>query len=429
MTTPLDLWVVASWIWLAGVAACFAWIVRGQAKYMAEVRRGRAGPAVVGFLWPKVVVPGDFALRFDASEREVMLAHESMHLTRGDARIAGLVAFIRSLNWFNPLVHVAINQLRIDQELACDAQVLRADPGIAKLYAETMIKAQLATQPLPIGCSWPASSQHPLTERVALIVEARPSHARVLCGAALVALAGAGCGGLAWAAQPPSVVSAPAPIDQPGLSAESSLSVESTLAGPQPDAPEQEAPAPSPPPQPKNRITGSTSPILTEAAWMISGFGPRIDPFNGERVVFHDGVDLKATFGAPIHAPADGVVVFAGTKGGYGRVVELKFSDREVLRFGHLNSIAVQAGARVKAGDKIGSMGSTGRSSGLHVHVEYLYDGENIDPLLVGNLKLATSLNATPVPETPGWPTRTEAAAAAESPPAPEAQPAPDAPP
>jgi murein DD-endopeptidase MepM/ murein hydrolase activator NlpD len=287
----------------------------------------------------------------------------------------------------------------------------------------------LATQPLPIGCSWPTASEHPLTERVALIVGARPSRARVLWGAALVALASAGCGGLAWAVQPPSVVSAPAASDPPSVSVASSVSVPASMADPQPAAPEQEAPAPNLPTQSRFRITGAASPILMEPAWLISAFGPRIDVFNGQKTAFHTGIDLKATWGAPIHAPADGVIAFAGVKGSYGRVVDLKISDREILRFGHLNSIAVQAGARVKAGDKIGSMGSTGRSSGLHVHVEYLYDGEHIDPLLVRNLKLATSLDETPVPETPGWPTRTEDAAAAESPPAPEAQPAPDAPP
>lgn len=207
-TSPLDLWTPALALWIAGVAVSLGWLAVRQARFLGEVRRGRAGPAVVGFLRPRIVAPSDFESRFDAEERAAVLAHELAHLRRQDARVVALAVLMRCLNWFNPLVHLAVFTLRIDQELACDAQVIDADPGVARVYAETMFKAQLAAHPLPLGCAWPAGSSHPLAERIALIAEGRPGRARVLGGAALAGLLSLGCGVLVWAAQPPRLVPA-----------------------------------------------------------------------------------------------------------------------------------------------------------------------------------------------------------------------------
>jgi len=153
------------------------------------------------------------------------------------------------------------------------------------------------------------------------------------------------------------------------------------------------------------RISGKTSPILDQAARLTAPYGDWRDPFTGETAL-HAGVDLAASYGAPILAPVDGRVAFAGVKGGYGRVVELDAGDGITMRFGHLNAITVETGAQVKAGDKIGSMGSTGRSTGAHVHFEYLRDGKTYDPRLVENLTFATSLEIDPqvAPPTPPAP-------------------------
>ncbi|MDP3738313.1 MAG: peptidoglycan DD-metalloendopeptidase family protein [Hyphomonadaceae bacterium] len=111
-----------------------------------------------------------------------------------------------------------------------------------------------------------------------------------------------------------------------------------------------------------------------------SGFGYRSDPFS-RRTAFHEGADLAAYYGAPILSTAPGTVTFAGVKGGYGRVVEIDHGGGFKTRYGHLNSITVKAGTKVAIGQKIGTMGSTGRSTGPHLHYEVYYRGKSYDPI------------------------------------------------
>ena len=87
----------------------------------------------------------------------MILAHENAHLRAGDARINAVAAAALCACWFNPLVHMAVYLMRLDQELACDAAVLDRFPRARRLYAEVLLKTQLAAQPLPFGCHWPAA--------------------------------------------------------------------------------------------------------------------------------------------------------------------------------------------------------------------------------------------------------------------------------
>jgi murein DD-endopeptidase MepM/ murein hydrolase activator NlpD len=104
-----------------------------------------------------------------------------------------------------------------------------------------------------------------------------------------------------------------------------------------------------------------------------SGFGPRVDPING-RWSFHPGVDFAGPWGAPVHSTAPGVVIWAGPKGAYGNLVEIDHGLGIHTRYGHLSSILVHVGARVEKGAAIGRLGSTGHSTGPHVHYEVWYD-------------------------------------------------------
>lgn len=111
-----------------------------------------------------------------------------------------------------------------------------------------------------------------------------------------------------------------------------------------------------------------------------SGFGYRSDPFK-RTTAFHEGVDIGLAYGAPILATAPGTVSFAGVKGAYGRVVEIDHGGGFKTRYGHLHSITVKAGAAVPIGQKIGTMGSTGRSTGPHLHYEIYFRGKSYDPI------------------------------------------------
>jgi murein DD-endopeptidase MepM/ murein hydrolase activator NlpD len=115
------------------------------------------------------------------------------------------------------------------------------------------------------------------------------------------------------------------------------------------------------------------------ARW-TSGFGTRSDPFRG-RAAMHAGIDLAGPIGTPIYATADGVVGRSEWSGGYGNLVELQHGSGIATRYGHLSSRVVQAGERVRRGQLIGLMGSTGRSTGSHLHYEVRLDGRAINPL------------------------------------------------
>lgn len=115
------------------------------------------------------------------------------------------------------------------------------------------------------------------------------------------------------------------------------------------------------------------------AARTTSGFGVRFDPFNG-RPALHQGQDFAAPANTPIVATAPGVISFAGVRGGYGRTVEIDHGGGFKTRFAHLNSIAVQPGQRIAVGQRIGGMGTTGRSTGVHLHYEVWMNGRPQNP-------------------------------------------------
>lgn len=112
---------------------------------------------------------------------------------------------------------------------------------------------------------------------------------------------------------------------------------------------------------------------------LTSNFGIRIDPFRGGRAM-HAGVDIPGPYATPIYATADAVVGRTGWIGGYGNLIELEHGKGIQTRYGHLSSILVGPGKRIKRGDLIGLMGSTGRSTGNHLHYEVRIDGRAVNP-------------------------------------------------
>jgi murein DD-endopeptidase MepM/ murein hydrolase activator NlpD len=110
-----------------------------------------------------------------------------------------------------------------------------------------------------------------------------------------------------------------------------------------------------------------------------SGFGGRSDPFNHGRA-FHAGLDFKAAYGADITATAPGTVITADWHGGYGRMVEIDHGYGLKTRYAHMSAINVVEGQKVAFGDKVGELGSTGRSTGPHLHYEVWYDGQARNP-------------------------------------------------
>ncbi|HMT44990.1 MAG TPA: M23 family metallopeptidase, partial [Chakrabartia sp.] len=122
----------------------------------------------------------------------------------------------------------------------------------------------------------------------------------------------------------------------------------------------------------------SAKPI--QAVAVNSGFGVRSDPFRGGRAM-HAGVDMPGPIGTPIYATADALVGRTGWVGGYGNLIELEHGKGIQTRYGHLSSILVAPGATIKRGQMIGLMGSTGRSTGSHLHYEVRIDGAAVNPI------------------------------------------------
>lgn len=123
----------------------------------------------------------------------------------------------------------------------------------------------------------------------------------------------------------------------------------------------------------------ATPSIWPSAGWVTSGFGPRTSPFTGRRQ-FHAGLDIAADFGTEIVAPAQGRVVFAGSKGALGKSVILDHGHGLRTTYGHAAEIFVRRGQRVERGTRIAAVGSTGRSTGPHLHYAVEVNGRPVDP-------------------------------------------------
>ncbi len=130
----------------------------------------------------------------------------------------------------------------------------------------------------------------------------------------------------------------------------------------------------------REALAAATPSIWPAHGWLTGSFGGRSDPFTGE-TGFHQGLDISADKGQPVYATADGTVESASYSGDYGNLIVLQHGFGLMTRYGHLSGFNVKAGQPVKRGDVIGFVGSTGRSTGAHLHYEILVNDKLINPL------------------------------------------------
>ena len=130
----------------------------------------------------------------------------------------------------------------------------------------------------------------------------------------------------------------------------------------------------------QSHLLSSTPSIAPVRGILTDGFGGRSDPFTGEAGT-HNAVDISSAVGQPIRTPADGIVVKAEWANGYGNVIYISHGYGYSTRYGHLSAYNVKPGARVKRGDVIGYVGSTGRSTGPHLHYEVRVNNNPVNPL------------------------------------------------
>jgi murein DD-endopeptidase MepM/ murein hydrolase activator NlpD len=130
----------------------------------------------------------------------------------------------------------------------------------------------------------------------------------------------------------------------------------------------------------QEKLAAATPSIWPANGWLTGTFGGRSDPFTGEPG-FHQGIDISTEKGQPVYATADGTVESASYSGDYGNLIVVRHDFGLTTRYGHLSGFNVKAGAAVKRGDVIGFVGSTGRSTGAHLHYEILANAKLLNPL------------------------------------------------
>ncbi|KAF1014589.1 MAG: Regulatory protein BlaR1 [Stenotrophomonas maltophilia] len=156
-------------------------------------------PALVGLWRPRIVVGPDFDTRFSAAEQDMVLQHERSHLQHGDHWANGALLVLRCLFWFHPLLPWAARRFLRDQELACDACTIDPHPALRRLYATTLLKAQLAHPAAPMACHW--RSQPLLKERIAMLKQSKRKTLPWVSGQVLLVGLCASLGTVAWASQ------------------------------------------------------------------------------------------------------------------------------------------------------------------------------------------------------------------------------------
>lgn len=199
-------------VWLTGLLAVAAASVRAQRRFDAALgtlqRRadgswqasGDPGlPALVGLWRPRIVVGPAFERDFSPAEQDLILRHERSHRRHGDPWANAVLAVLRCVFWFHPLLPWAAQRFLRDQELACDARTVDPHPALRRLYANALLKAQLVHPVAPMACHW--RSQPMLKERIAMLKEHKRKALPWLTGQVLVVGMCVWLGTVAWASQ------------------------------------------------------------------------------------------------------------------------------------------------------------------------------------------------------------------------------------
>ena len=372
----LTVWHLLAAVWAAGVlvlAVRAVWAYRRLCRQVALACKTPDGcysgacvpaPFTLGIVRPRIYLPAGLA----GPMRAAVLLHERTHLRRGDPLIKPLFYAVACLHWFNPLAWLAFRQLEREMEAACDEAAVRGcDAAARNAYCETILRYALQGRLAPGSLAFGQGSAK--TRIVHLL------RYRRLGGLALALCAlGVGVSVTACMVQP--TVAEATPETAETTPALTELTPESAAT------PETAAVA----------FTPNTAglPNLDDPA-ASPRFACPVDYTYISRYAMdgsHRGDDLTAPKGTPVYAAQDGVVAEATFHYSYGNFVQLDHGQDAgghswTTLYGHMEDLAVQAGQIVHAGDLLGHVGSTGNSTGNHLHFEVAVDGVLIDPKYV----------------------------------------------
>ena len=303
-----------------------------------------------------IVLPTPLLGQLDDLQCWQLLRHEAMHLQRRDHLRMRLLAALCALHWFNPFVWAAAQRLRLATELRCDRPALR-HKHMRRAYAEAYLQALRMSAARALPCATAAFSAHDQGHhkmRIAHILSGRPGPRKSPLRRSIAAALGLAATVALTASQAASL---------------GRIEVESAIASPQ--AAQQTSGSGAAP--------AFRGPIV--AGRVSSGFGV-LRPAVTARP--HRGIDLVAAHGTPVYSPAAGTVLTAEAPYArapkYGTVVVIDHGDGWQSLYAHLDTFAVSPGDVVRAGDRLGTLGSTGLATGPHVHVEVHHQGRRVDP-------------------------------------------------
>ncbi len=409
------------WVWAAGVLACTLWqwgrylcFARGLRRLSAPAQGerealwqevcaqagvaraprmracpGLSGPVMAGLARPVLYLPEGMPL----ARLELALRHEAAHLSRGDLWAKALARLCCRLHWFNPLCALHAARWSRACEYACDEKAA-AGLGEADRRAYGLLLLDAAqNRPLPAGAAGLGGPQTEMKARlIALLHPAAPSR-RLTAGVA-AALAAALClSACAAAGLSASDTPASAPVSsastQPLAGASSSQEREvpdsasqtseaqngAEADSAQPPASQSGAEADSVPPASQSTVQADGIQQTGELIWPV----PEYTGVSRWKSDYHKGADVMASKGSEVLAMADGTVTMAQFHHSYGNVVQIDHGNGLSTLYAHLESISVAEGDTVAQGQQVGTVGSTGNSTGIQCHVEVRQDGALLD--------------------------------------------------
>lgn len=339
------------------------WRDRLEIDHQAEVKTSPhfSSVCLTGFLRPVIMIPADMPSKFDDDAITAMCAHELAHLKRHDRRLFSATGLARALFWFNPFVKTLTSKVEYAAEEEADRLVIEGGVD-RRAYATYFVDgirfaAAKATHHQRMALAFTPNERNSRKRRLDSILNPSSSapapfhHRAMLLGAASIA-------GLTAVAQ------AAAAVDPESESLLDQLSLSSPLDGD-----------------------------------VTFGFGERANKAD-ENGKAHQGIDIKAKKGTPVVAPRDGKVVAVKrqyTEGkGYGKLLVLDHGKGLMTRYAHLDTIKVEPGDKVLQGDIVATVGSTGHSTGPHLHFEALINGRHVDPEGLLQSSLSVALGSAP---------------------------------
>lgn len=283
----------------------------------------------------RVILPEGFIETFSKTETQMVLAHEQAHHQRGDQVYFIVLALIDALFWFHPAIRWQTLRCRLAAELACDDAACNAFPSQRASYGKLILSALRSLNGAENICAptaFTSRSKGEIRMRIQNITHSPSDAAKGQWWKSIVALVVVPLAAAQWAL------------------AQDSVQADFTV-----------------PPIEDGKVT--------------SRFGPRDDPWASGKKVLHRGLDIAAPLGTVVRAPAAGIVsAVSPDTGAYGNLLEITHADQIVTRYTQLHTIEVDIGDRVRPGETVATVGSSGRSTGPHLHIELFVEGQQVDP-------------------------------------------------